>query len=125
VLDPVAGLVVTAVIVAVAWETGKNVTGRLLDEADASLLDVIIHVAEDTPGILGVTEARARWTGRRVLAELTLELSSHETLAKAHALGEEVRHRLYHEIDPLNEVIVHLDPAGDPSAHQAVSHHLQ
>jgi len=125
VLDPVAGLVVTAVIVAVAWETGKNVTGRLLDEADASLLDTIVMVAQQTPGIVGVTDARARWTGRRVLAELTLELPSGETLASAHAIGEEVRHRLYHRIQPLADVIVHLDPAGDDAAHAAISHHVR
>jgi divalent metal cation (Fe/Co/Zn/Cd) transporter len=61
--------------------------------------------------------------GRRVLAELTLELAPDAPLSRAHALGEEVRHRLYHRIDPLSEVIVHLDPAGDDTAHQAVSHH--
>lgn len=125
VLDPVAGLVVTAVIVAVAWETGKNVSRRLLDEVDASLVDTIISVAEETPGIVGVSDARARWTGRRVLAELTLELPPQETLARAHALGEEVRHRLYHRIQPLADVIVHLDPAGDEAAHTAISHHVR
>ena len=124
-LDPLAGLVVTAVIVGVAWETGKNVTGRLLDEADASLVDTIVTVAEQTPGVVAVSEARARWTGRRVLAELTLELSSEESLGRAHALGEEVRHRLYHRIQPLADVIIHLDPAGDEAAHAAMSHHVR
>jgi cation diffusion facilitator family transporter len=123
VLDPVAGLVVTAAIVAVAWETGRSVTGRLLDEADASLVETILSVAELTPGIVAVTDARARWTGRRVLAELTIELAPQETLAHAHAIGEEVRHRLYHHIEPLADVIVHLDPAGDDAAHVEVSHH--
>jgi cation diffusion facilitator family transporter len=125
VLDPIAGLVITLIIAAVAWETGRTVTARLLDEADASLVATIEKVAQATPGVLAVSAARARWVGRRVLAEVTIEVTPESTLGNAHALGEEVRHRLYHEIDPLNEVIVHLDPAGDPSAHQAVSHHLQ
>ena len=125
VLDPVAGLVITAIIATVAWETARTVTGRLLDEADASLVATIEEVAGGTPGVLAVHDVRARWVGRRVLAEVTLELARDTTLASAHAQGEEVRHRLYHEIDPLNEVIVHLDPAGDPSAHAAVSHHVQ
>jgi cation diffusion facilitator family transporter len=123
VLDPVAGLALTAVIAVVAWETGRTVTGRLLDEADASLVATIESVASGTPGVIAVSDARARWLGRRVLAELTLELAPDSPLSRAHALGEEVRHRLYHRIDPLAEVIVHLDPAGDDTAHQAVSHH--
>jgi cation diffusion facilitator family transporter len=125
ILDPIAGLVITAVIAVIAWDTARTVTGRLLDEADASLVATIEAVAQSTPGVVAVNEARARWTGRRVLAELTLALPPDSTLAGAHALGEEVRHRLYHQIDTLADVIVHLDPAGDDAAHQAVSHHRE
>jgi len=125
VLDPVAGLVLTLVIAAVAWETGRTVTGRLLDEADASLVATIERVAGDTPGVVAVHDVRTRWTGRRLLAELTLAVSRDETIAQAHAFGEEVRHRLYHGIAPLTEVIVHLDPAGDDTAHDVVSHHVR
>lgn len=123
ILDPVAGLVITVIIAGVAWETAKSLTGRLLDEADASLVATIEDVAAATEGVLGVTDARARWTGRRVLAEITLEVDPETPLSHAHALGEEVRHRLYHRIDPLTDVIVHLDPAGHEDAHDAVSHH--
>ena len=123
VLDPVAGLVITVIIAAVAWETARSLTGRFLDEADASLVATIEEIAATTDGVLGVTDARARWTGRRVLAEITLEVDPETPLSHAHALGEEVRHRLYHRIDPLTDVIVHLDPAGDAEAHDAVSHH--
>jgi cation diffusion facilitator family transporter len=124
ILDPVAGLVITVIIAGVAWETGRTVTARLLDEADASLVATVESIASTTPGVLGVSDARARWTGRRVRAELTIAVAPDSQLRDAHALGEEVRHRLYHEIDPLAEVIIHLDPAGDPAAHAAVSHHV-
>lgn len=123
-LDPIAGLVITVVIAVVAWDTGRNVTARLLDAADASLVQTIEEIAGTTPGVLAVNHARARWTGRRVRAEVTLELAPESSLGQAHALGEEVRHRLLHRIESLADVIVHLDPAGDETAHQAVSHHL-
>ncbi len=125
VLDPAAGLLITVVIAAVAWETGRSVTGRLLDEADASLVAAVEDVAGSTPGVLGVNHTRARWTGRAVRAEVTLEVAPDTPLRTAHALGEEVRHRLHHQIGPLAEVIVHLDPAGDSAAHDTVSHHLR
>ena len=123
VLDPVAGLIITVIIAGVGWETGRSLTGRLLDEADASLVATIEEIAATTDGVLAVTETRARWTGRRVLAEITLEVAPETPLSHAHALGEEVRHRLYHRIDTLTDVIVHLDPAGHADAHDAVSHH--
>jgi len=123
VLDSVAGLLLTAVIAWVAVDTARHVTGRLLDEADASLVELIERTAQDVPGVVEVSETRARWTGRRVLAELTLAVAPTETVSRAHALGEEVRHRLFHSVESLAEVIVHLDPAGDEAAHQATSHH--
>jgi cation diffusion facilitator family transporter len=122
-LDPVAGLVLTALIAWVAVDTARHVSARLLDEADASLVELIEQTARDVPGVIGVSEARARWTGRRVRAELTLAVAPTETVARAHALGEEVRHRLFHNVDSLADVIVHLDPAGDAAAHEATSHH--
>ncbi len=123
ILDPVAGLVLTVVIAWVAVDTGRHVTGRLLDEADASLVELITQTASGVPGVVRVAQANARWTGRRVRAELTLEVPPGETVASAHALGEEVRHRLFHRVASLADVIVHLDPAGDAAAHRETSHH--
>jgi cation diffusion facilitator family transporter len=125
ILDPVAGLVLTLVIGWVAVDTARHVTARLLDEADASLVELITETAAAVPGVLSVAGATARWTGRKVRAELTLEVSPGDTVARAHALGEEVRHRLFHRVDSLADVIVHLDPAGDAAAHRETSHHGQ
>ena len=123
ILDPLAGLVLSAVIAAVAWDTARNVTARLLDEADASLLATIEEVAAATPGVVSVGSTRTRWIGRRVLAELVLCVPGDESVARAHALGEEVRHALYHRVEALAGVVVHLDPAGDADAHSALRHH--
>jgi cation diffusion facilitator family transporter len=123
ILDPIAGLVLTVVIAWVAVETARNVTGRLLDEADASLVELITTIAAEVPGVVRVAGANARWTGRKVRAELTLEVAPEDSVARAHALGEEVRHRLFHRVDSLAEVIIHLDPAGDAAAHRETSHH--
>jgi cation diffusion facilitator family transporter len=125
ILDPIAGLVLTVVIGWVAVDTARHVTARLLDEADSSLVELITQTASAVPGVVSVAGAKARWTGRKVRAELTLEVSPDDTVARAHALGEEVRHRLFHRVDSLDDVIVHLDPAGDPAAHAETSHHRE
>lgn len=122
-LDPIAGLVLTVVIGYVAVDTARHVTGRLLDEADASLVALITEAASEVPGVVRVAQVNARWTGRKVRAELTLEVPPDESVARAHALGEEVRHRLFHRVESLAGVVVHLDPAGDAAAHRETSHH--
>lgn len=122
VLDPVAGLVITVAIVAVAWDTARNVGGRLLDAADESLVDEIAGVTKEIEGVLGVDDVRARWTGRRLWVELTLRVDPSETVGRAHALGEEARHLLHHRLESLAGVSVHLDP-DDGEAHALMEHH--
>jgi len=122
-LDPVAGLVLTGLIVAVAWETARNVAPRLLDEADASLISALEEVAAATPGVVAVSSVKARWTGRRLRAELVLTVPPSETVSRAHALGERVRHDLFHRVESLVDVVVHLDPAGEADAHRITEHH--
>ncbi len=123
ILDPIAGLAITVVIATVALDTARNVTARLLDEADASLVDTIAAEAAATPGVISVTSVRARWTGRRVRAEMTVEVDPAMTVSVAHGIAEEVRHRLHHKVESLATVMVHLDPAGESEAHSHVAHH--
>src|SRR5258706_10823342 len=86
-LDPVAGLVLTVVIGWVAVDTARHVSARLLDEADASLVELIERTAREVPGVVAVSAARARWTGRRVRAQLNLAVAATQTGAPAHGPG--------------------------------------
>ncbi len=60
---------------------------------------------------------------------MNIEVDAELTLAKAHAIAEEVRHRLFHSITGLSEAIIHTDPHSHGEAatdyHQTVAHHLQ
>ena len=124
VIDPIAGLVITAVICVVVVDTARNVTGRLLDEADGSLIDTVTSTAASIAGVVAVTSVRARWTGRRVRAEVTVEVDPQLTVSIAHAIAEAIRHELIHHIEALDDVVVHLDPAGETNAHAAADHHI-
>ena len=47
-------------------------------------------------------------------------------IRQAHAIAEEVRHRLFHEIDGISEAIIHTDPASHhEDFHQLMAHHVQ
>ena len=62
--------------------------------------------------------------GQNVL--MNIEVEAELTLAKAHAIAEEVRHRLFHEIQGVSEVVIHTDPSGTSGDyHQEMAHHLQ
>ena len=127
--DPIAGLVITAVILTVVYSTSRSVLQRLLDAVDPRIVPSIITAASEVPGVEEVTDVRARWIGHTLHVIMNIEVDAKLTLEKAHAIAEEVRHRLFHRITGLSEAIIHTDPhshgEGATDYHQTVAHHLQ
>ena len=122
-LDPIAGLVLTVVILTVAWSVGKNVIIRMLDESDPKLVDELEEHVMEVDGVQSVSNIRPRWMGRHIYVELLIEVDGELSLKKAHAIGEEVRHYLFHHFPNILEIKVHIDPFGDLQAHDQVMHH--
>lgn len=124
--DPIAGLVITLVILSVVYSTSRSVLQRLLDAIDPRIVPSIIETASGVEGVEAATEVRARWVGHTLHIAMNIEVDAHLTLLKAHEIAEEVRHRLFHEIQGVSEVIVHTDPSSaSGDYHQALAHHVQ
>jgi cation diffusion facilitator family transporter len=124
--DPIAGLLITVVIATVVYSTTRSVIQRLLDAVDPHIVPSIIETASSVPGVEAVTDVRARWVGHTMHIAMNIEVDAQLTLAKAHAIAEEVRHRLFHTIKGVSEVIIHTDPAGtNQDYHEAMAHHMQ
>src|SRR6266480_553697 len=124
--DPIAGLVITAVILTVVYSTTRSVLQRLLDAVDPRLIPSILTIASKVPGVEAVTDPRARWIGHTLHVTLNIEVDPELKLADAHAIAEEVRHRLVHEVKGLSEAIIHTDPSSHGGDfHQLMAHHQQ
>ncbi len=114
------------VIVTVVYSTSRSVLRRLLDAVDPHVVPSIIESARSVAGVEAVTDVRARWVGHTLQVVMNIEVEAELTLAKAHAIAEEVRHRLFHDIKGISEVTIHTDPAGsDVDYHETMAHHLQ
>jgi cation diffusion facilitator family transporter len=124
--DPIAGIVITIVIVTVVFSTSRSVLQRLLDAVDPHIVPLIITIASTVPGVEKVTDVRARWVGHTLHVIMTIEVDAELTLSKAHAIAEKVRHQLFHEIKGISEVLIHTDPSSaSGDYHQELAHHIQ
>jgi cation diffusion facilitator family transporter len=125
--DPIAGLVITVVILTVVYSTTHSVLQRLLDAVDPRVVPSIMNVASAVPGVEAVNDIHARWVGHTLHVALNIEVDAELTIAKAHEIAEEVRHRLFHEIKGLSEASIHTDPHSHDEVdyHQTVAHHIQ
>ena len=108
--DPIVGLLITAAILVIVWQSGKTVFSRLLDGVDPEVVDGIRHAAAHVEGVEDVSEVRARWLGHRLRAEVNVAVPAGLSVAEGHAIAREVNHRLLHELRYLDAAVVHVDP---------------
>jgi cation diffusion facilitator family transporter len=108
--DPIVGLLIAAAILVIVWQSGKAVFTRMLDGVEPEVVDEIRHVACEVDGVEEVSEARARWLGHRLHAEVNIAVDTGLSVAEGHAIAREVNHRLMHHLSYLSGAVVHVDP---------------
>ena len=124
--DPLVGLLIAVAIVPITWSAGRSVWYRLMDGVEPVLVDSVAQVAQATAGVEEVREPRVRWLGHRLHADLKIVVDERLTTREGHALAEEVRHALHHELPQLSEVMIHVEPCthhGGDDPHSLVAHH--
>jgi cation diffusion facilitator family transporter len=122
--DPIVGLLITAAILVIVWQSGKMVFARLLDGVDPSVIGEIRSAAARVEGVEDVAEVRARWVGHRLRAEVNVAVNPEAAVAEGHAVAREVNHRLLHELGYLETAVVHVDPAQESGEeHHRVTDH--
>ncbi|MBA2782066.1 MAG: cation transporter [Rubrobacteraceae bacterium] len=109
--DPIVGLLIAAAILVIVWQSGKAVFTRLLDVVEPEVVEEIRHAASHVPGVVDVSEVRARWLGHRLHAEMNVAVDPDQSVAEGHAVAREVNHQLLHHLSYLSGVVIHVDPA--------------
>jgi cation diffusion facilitator family transporter len=123
--DPLIGLVITAMIFGIVWQSTKAVFARLLDGVDPAIIADMRHAVQHTPEVQEVTQVRARWLGHRLHAELNITVQPHLSVAQGHAVATDVRHRLLHHVPSLANAIVHVDPLdASGEEHHRIAEHM-
>jgi len=121
--DPVAGLVVAAMILVLLKNSATRVFGRLLDAVDPDHVDEARAVAASVEGVTVVDEVRMRWHGHRMLITLTAAVDADLPVREGHRIAQEITHRLIHAFPFRTEALIHIDPSGDEDAHTLTDHH--
>lgn len=89
--DPIVGLLITLTIAGIVWQSAKAVLTRSLDGVDPSVTAEIRHAAEHVPGIKRVTDARARWIGHELHADVAIDVDQSLSLPAAMAIARNLK----------------------------------
>ena len=110
--DPIVGLLISAAIMRIVWQSAREIGVRALDGIDPALVDAVRTEAGRVPGVLGVDDARARWVGHVVRGELTVTIDGERSAREATAIGDAVRDRVTHHVDHVADAVVEVRAAG-------------
>ncbi len=122
--DPIVGLLITAAIFRIVWETGRSIFTRLLDGVDPEVIDEIKHAVNHIQGVSAVAEVRVRWLGHRLHAELNIAVNQGLSVEKGHEIAKEVRHKLLHHLRYLSNATIHIDPVNAlGEEHHSINEH--
>ncbi len=120
--DAVVGLGISIAILVVLRGAARQIYYRLMDAVDPSIVDHIESAVATSPGVLAVAPPRVRWIGHRLVTDLDITVPASLPVSEAHAIAEDVRHRLLHRVPHLDDAHVHVDP-DDAHAHEGAGHH--
>jgi cation diffusion facilitator family transporter len=119
--DPIVGLLITVAIVFIMFRSAREVFVRILDGIEPETITAIEKASRAVPGVLGITQVRARWSGHRQNAEVSITVSPTLTVREAHQIAVEADGRLRKALPFLASVMVHVDPsdaAGEEHHHE-------
>ena len=111
VLDPLASIVIGAMLVKVAWDMLGPSFGELTDSSlPAETEQEIIGMIRDIPGIFEPHNLRTRRIGRLIAAEVHIRLDGSQSLSEAHEKASEVERRFKERFGRESHIIVHMEP---------------
>jgi cation diffusion facilitator family transporter len=108
--DPIVGILISAAIFRIVWQSAKAVIIRALDGVEPEIIDEILHAAHHVKGVVKVTDIRARWIGHKLHAEINIAVQPSLSVPEGHDIAKEVNHQLLHHINYLYLAVIHIDP---------------
>ena len=120
--DPIVGLLITVAIFGIVWQSARAVITRMLDGIDPGVVEEIRHAAEHVTGINKVHDAKARWLGHNLHAEVTIAVDESLSIAEANAIATALQSELREHLPALAVANIRFGMNGDSPSALTVSH---
>jgi len=115
ILDPIAAVVISLLILRVAVTIFKDAMRRMTDTScDEELEKEIIALALEQRDVLGVDKINTRLFGDRVYVDLEISADGDVSLHEAHNTAQRVHDAIEVRYEQVKHCMVHVNPVEDP-----------
>ncbi|MCL0075781.1 cation diffusion facilitator family transporter [Dehalococcoidia bacterium] len=110
-LDPIAGIVIAALIVRVSIKLLRTNVGILMDESpDGSFLSLISDTTGAIEGVRAVDGVKAHRCGPVYIVDIKIAVDGRLTMEQSHQIASAVRGQLLQKVRHVHDVMVHVNP---------------
>jgi len=120
--DPIIGLLITAAIFGIVWQSSRAVVTRMLDGVDPAVVDELQHAAGHVPGISKVLDTKARWLGHELHADVTVAVDDSLSLAEANKIAAVLEHELQEHLPALARANIRFGRSGQAASSLIEAH---
>lgn len=119
VLDPVASLVICALIIKVAIDIFREAVDQMVDHAASPETEKEIReYVQQCPGVEGIDLLNTRVFGRKVYVDLEIAVDGNESLRDAHAVAQRVHDGIEKTFPDVKHIMIHVNPAEEQKTSQ-------
>lgn len=110
-MDPAVGLIICALILAVAVKLFWQSLNKMIDQScDTKALHAIAETILSQHGVVTIDTLRTRIFGNRIYVELEIGVDAQLPLVDAHAIAENVHQAVEETIPRVKHCAVHVNP---------------
>lgn len=117
VLDQIAGIVISIMIIGVAVGILRDALNKMLDTAcsdefESELKDFITAAAEARHNNVGIDVLRTRKFGEKIYVDAEISVDGDMRLKEAHDIADDLHDRIEDRYPDIKHVMIHINPAG-------------
>ncbi|RWM95051.1 MAG: cation transporter [Mesorhizobium sp.] len=115
--DPIVGLLITLAIFGIVWQSARSVLTRMLDGIDPDVIGDIHHAAAHVPAVR-IVEAKARWIGHRLHADIAIAVEESLPVCEAKKITAALENQLFEHMPALAAANIRLANADADHPHE-------
>ncbi|MEG3638499.1 cation diffusion facilitator family transporter [Magnetococcus sp. PR-3] len=125
VMDPIAAVVVAAILFKVSYSFLVEVFKEITDASsavDKEIQQQINQVIANHPDVRSAHLFKARRVGSDVRVDIHVVVNATLSVSEGHQIAEQIRVRLLKEVDAVKDALVHIDPEDDTQAEMPITY---
>ena len=110
-VDPVAGLVICALILKVAYDISRDAVSKMLDTSCSDAFEQKLRTfIQEQPGVEQIDLLHTRLFGNKVYVDLEIRVRRDISLVDAHSIAESVHSSVEKRFPNVKHIMIHINP---------------